>query len=143
MYIHDYGFGLWLANLLRVKSCIVLVRSKAKTILAVYGLLVFLCFPGISCTNSYEHRVKNIGSRMVSELEIESNGRSFGHGYVSPGTHSGYSGSFRIKKHEMVKIRWKTYEGKIIFKEVFIKKNHMFTTPVFVLDDKGLVVKYE
>ena len=143
MYIHYYSFGLWLADLFREISCKIFFRSNSHTIFVGYGLIFLFGFAGIGCTSSYEHRVENIGSRMVSELEIECNGRSFGHGYVSPGAHSGYSGSLKIKKHEMVKIRWKSYEGKKVYKEVFIDENPIFRTVVFVLDDKRLIVKYE
>ena len=108
-----------------------------------YIISLFSIFSIIGCMSGYNHKVINVGNQMLYGVEIECNGRSFGHGYVSPGVHSGYSGSFRISKKDKVTISWGLDEENRYHKEVYIDRNQGFKEVVFILDGKGVTVGYE
>jgi len=108
-------------------------------------IVMSLLFCMTGCMGRYHHRVKNIGNQMLYEVEIQCEDRSFGHGYVPPGLHKSYSGSFKISKGDKVMITWKLDEnGKIRYKkEIYLDKNPGFKGVVFRLDGKDVTVDYE
>ena len=106
-------------------------------------LLLLSVFSIISCVSGYSHQVLNVGDKLLYSVEIESEGRSFGHGYVSPGVHSGYSGSLKISKNDKVKVSWGLDEEKRYSKEIYIDRNPGFKEVVFKLDGKDVTVGYE
>ena len=93
--------------------------------------------------SGYNHKVVNTGSQMLYNVEIECNGRSFGHGYVAEGGQSSYSGSFKLSKNDCVNVIWGLNEKNKYHKQVVIDKSTILKEVIFELDGKDVNVEYE
>lgn len=105
-------------------------------------LATFFLLSTASCMGHYHHRIENIGSKMLYDVELQCANQSFNYGYISAGVHKGYSGPIRISKDDTVLITWKDYDEKK-YKEVYIDKNTFFKEVVFRIDGSDVTVDYE
>jgi len=104
-------------------------------------LFSFLCLFG--CIGYHHHKVLNVGSQMLYGVEIECNDRSFGHGYLSPGAHKSYSGSFKISKGDKITVIWGLDETSRYHKDLYLKKSPFLKEVVFLMDGRDVTIDYE
>jgi hypothetical protein len=106
------------------------------------ALLLSILFV-IGCASGYTHSVVNIGNKLLYGVEIECNGRSFGHGYLPKGGEAGYSGSFKISKNDKVTVSWGLDENSRYHEDLYIERSTIFKDVVFILDGQHVAVEYE
>jgi len=90
----------------------------------------------------YHHKVVNVSSNELSEVNVECGEHSFSHGYLAPEGESSYSGSFKLNKKNKIIVKW-ILDGKSYLKEIELKENPGSKEVVFNLDGKNVTVSFK
>jgi len=96
----------------------------------------------MGCGGRHQHKVVNVGDGLLHEVTVTCGERSFNHGYLAANAHASYSGSFRIRANEVIKISWSTDGETFVTKELRLKHNPGVHEVIFRLDGKDVTVNF-
>lgn len=105
-------------------------------------ICIVVCALLTGCLASREHCVVNAGSSMLSDVSVTCGTRSFNHGYLVPGAHKSYSGSFGLAKGDVVTIGWSEQDNTHHEVPVPLSQNPGSRQVIFRLKDGRVEVAY-
>lgn len=94
--------------------------NKFSKIFSSIFLIAFLMM-GCSAMYNYDISIQNIGSKLISNVDVTYNGFHSGGGYISPG----YGAEYMNPEYpipQKAAVEWRTNDGELHQKEVEVKK---------------------
>lgn len=108
----------------------------------VIGFTAFLSLILSGCSAVHSHRVVNLGSQPIYDLEISQEGQTARHGRVNPRVWRSYRGDLQLGQQKTVQLRWQDANGQLVQRQVVLGMNQFNRVVLFEIDSDHNEVLY-